>query len=110
MGISGINRKITNSDDDREDSTNQSSGDAGKFEKQSERLIEIINDAESFDWLEVEPCKVLIGAHSGSKDFSPKVVWEGECRKNPPTPGRDGYENTAFPLTAYDCHCSQFER
>lgn len=35
-----------------DDTSDQPGGDAGRFEEQSRRLIEIIEDAGSFDWLD----------------------------------------------------------
>lgn len=53
MGSSGINREITNGDDQPEDAdSDQSGSNAGVKEGQHERLIRIIEDKGGFDKLE----------------------------------------------------------
>lgn len=63
-------------------------------------------------WSELKPCNVIIGSNKGGDDHSPLVRWKGECHKNPPSPCGNEYgggQASAFPITDYDCHCSQFE-
>lgn len=53
MGSSGIDREITDGNDESEDAaSDQPSGDAGLKEGQHERLIRIIEDKGGFDKLE----------------------------------------------------------
>jgi hypothetical protein len=76
------------------------------------RAIAAIICAGCKHWNEKKPCRIHIGAKSGPSDFSTTVIWEGECHKNPPVKNdrrNDWDPKSEFPITAYDCHCSQFE-
>jgi len=84
MGSSGINCEITNGDDGTKDSSaDQSGSDAGLKERQSERLIQIIEDRGGFDKLE-DGFVYYFGGSGALDSWALRVIADELDRRNEP--------------------------